>query len=146
MVQDFLTDVKQKNTLNDEYYDFNNTVSHLEPLEQFDVEEIKRQLLLNIRSCLSYLFPRGTFHGDEFRIGDVHGNKGQSLRVALTGGKAGLWQDFATGQKGDVLDIWAGAQEKDTKRDFREVMASISKWLGKKHTRKYKSIEYLEQF
>ncbi len=47
MVQDFLTDVKQKNTLNDEYYDFNNTV---EPLEQFDVEEIKRQLLLNIRS------------------------------------------------------------------------------------------------
>lgn len=33
MVQDFLTDVKQKNTLNDEYYDFNNTVSHLEPLE-----------------------------------------------------------------------------------------------------------------
>ncbi len=127
MVQDFLTDVKQKNTLNDEYYDFNNTV---EPLEQFDVEEIKRQLLLTIRSCLSYLFPRGTFHGDEFRIGDVHGNKGQSLRVALTGGKAGLWQDFATGQKGDVLDIWAGAQGKDTKRDFCEVMASISECLG----------------
>lgn len=33
--QDFLTDVKEKNCFN---YDFNNTVSHLEPLEQFDVE------------------------------------------------------------------------------------------------------------
>ena len=83
MVQDFLTDVKEKNTLN---YDFNDAVSHLEPLEQFDVEEIKRQLLLNIRSCLSYLFPRGTFHGDKFQIGDVQGNKGKSLKVELAYG------------------------------------------------------------
>ncbi|WP_353273378.1 AAA family ATPase [Wolbachia endosymbiont (group A) of Agelastica alni] len=96
----------------------------------YNVPEIKAQLLLNLRSCLSYLFPNGTFHGNEFRVGNIHGNKGQSLRVALTGGKAGLWQDFATGQKGDVLDIWAGAQGKDTKRDFCEVMASISEWLG----------------
>ncbi|CQD11094.1 putative phage related protein [Wolbachia endosymbiont wPip_Mol of Culex molestus] len=96
----------------------------------YNVPEIKAQLLLNLRSCLSYLFPNGTFHGDEFRVGNIHGNKGQSLRVALTGGKAGLWQDFATGQKGDVLDIWAGAQGKDTKRDFCEVMASISECLG----------------
>jgi len=94
-----------------------------------DVAKIKAQLLLNLRSCLSYLLPNGTFHGDEFRIGNIHGERGQSLRVALTGEKAGLWQDFATGEKGDVIAIWAATQRKDTKRDFREVMASISEWL-----------------
>ncbi|MDG7056577.1 MAG: AAA family ATPase [Wolbachia endosymbiont of Penenirmus auritus] len=94
-----------------------------------DVAKIKAQLLLNLRSCLSYLFPRGTFHGDEFRIGNIQGERGQSLKVALTGERAGLWQDFATGEKGDVIAIWAATQGKDTRRDFREVMASISEWL-----------------
>nr|WP_265042265.1 hypothetical protein [Wolbachia endosymbiont (group B) of Melanostoma mellinum] len=69
----------------------------------YNVPEIKAQLLLNLRSCLSYLFPNGTFHGDEFRIGDVHGNKGQSLRVELSGSRAGLWNDFATGEGGDII-------------------------------------------
>ncbi|NSX83590.1 AAA family ATPase [Wolbachia endosymbiont of Atemnus politus] len=94
------------------------------------MDKVKAQLLLNLRSCLSYLFPGGTFHGDEFRVGNVRGDRGQSLRVALTGEKAGLWQDFATGEKGDVIGIWAAAQGKDVKRDFCEVMASISEWVG----------------
>ncbi|MFP3020234.1 MAG: AAA family ATPase [Wolbachia sp.] len=146
MIQDFLTDVKQKNTLNDEYYDFNNTVSHLEPLEQFDVEEIKRQLLLNIRSCLSYLLPNGTFHKNEFQVGDVWGNKGKSLRVELSGSKAGLWNDFATGDGGDIIDLWAAVHRKNARTEFSEVMASISEWLGKQHTREKKSIKDLEQY
>lgn len=147
MVQDFLTDVKEKNTLN---YDFNNTVSHLEPLEQFDVEEIKRQLLLNIRSCLSYLFPRGTFHGDKFQIGDVQGNKGKSLKVELAYGKVGLWIDFATGDGGDIIDLWAAAHGKNAKIEFVEVISSISEWIGcnKRPTKEQKRItqwDYLDQ-
>ncbi|WP_264719193.1 AAA family ATPase [Wolbachia endosymbiont (group A) of Lasioglossum morio] len=134
MVQDFLTDVKQKNTLNDEYYDFNNTV---EPLEQFDVEEIKRQLLLNIRSCLSYLFPRGTFRGDKFYIGNVQGDKGKSLVVELSGSEAGLWHDFATKEGGDIIDLWAAVHRKSTRIEFPEVMASIAEWFG--HFKKLKT-------
>jgi len=130
MIQDFLTDVKQKSTLNNEYYDFNNTVSHLEPSEQFDVGEIKGQLLLNIRACLSYLFPRGTFHGDKFYIGDVQGNRGRSLKVELAYGKVGLWIDFATGEGGDIIDLWAVVHGKSARTEFPQVMASISEWLG----------------
>ncbi|WP_341810245.1 MULTISPECIES: AAA family ATPase [unclassified Wolbachia] len=96
----------------------------------YNVPEIKAQLLLNLRSCLSYLFPNGTFHGDEFRIGDVHGNKGKSLRVELSGSRAGLWNDFATGEGGDIIDLWASVHRKNARTEFPEVMASIAEWLG----------------
>ncbi|MDX5526374.1 MAG: AAA family ATPase [Wolbachia endosymbiont of Andrena nigroaenea] len=96
----------------------------------YNVPEIKAQLLLNLRSCLSYLFPNGTFHGDEFRIGDVHGNKGKSLRVELSGSRAGLWNDFATGEGGDIIDLWAAVHRKNARTEFPEVMASIAEWLG----------------
>ncbi len=107
----------------------------------YNVPEIKAQLLLNLRSCLSYLFPNGTFHGDEFRIGDVHGNKGQSLRVELSGSRAGLWNDFATGEGGDIIDLWAAVHRKNARTEFPEVMASISEWLG--NNKKYR--EYVDE-
>ncbi|WP_339045289.1 AAA family ATPase [Candidatus Mesenet endosymbiont of Agriotes lineatus] len=101
---------------------------HYKPL--LEKEELKTQLLLNIRSCLSYLFRNGTFHGNEYRIGNLQGSKGKSLRIELTGNKAGLWNDFATGEGGDIIDLWAAAHRKDVKAEFHEVMASIGEWLG----------------
>ncbi|MFT4314360.1 MAG: AAA family ATPase [Wolbachia pipientis] len=109
----------------------------------YNVPEIKAQLLLNLRSCLSYLFPNGTFHGDEFRIGDVHGNKGQSLRVELSGSRAGLWNDFATGEGGDIIDLWAAVHRKNARTEFPEVIASISEWLG--NNKKYREKQYVDE-
>lgn len=122
MLQDLSTNVKQKDTLN---YDFIS-----KPLKEFDKEEIKREILSNIRSYLSYLYPNGTFHGNEFRVGDIYGSKGQSLRVTLSGERAGLWYDFNTEEKGDVITFWAIKLGKDTRRDFREIMSSLSEWLN----------------
>ncbi|MGL9731578.1 MAG: hypothetical protein ACR5KX_01985 [Wolbachia sp.] len=99
----------------------------MEPSEQFDVGEIKGQLLLNIRACLSYLFPRGTFHGDIFYIGNVQGNRGRSLKVELAYGKAGLWIDFATGEGDDIINLFAVIHGKNARTEFPQVMASISK-------------------
>ncbi len=104
-------------------------------------EQLKDQLLLNIRSCLSYLLPRGIFHGDKFYVGNIQGDKGKSLVVELSGNEAGLWHDFATGEGGDIIDLWAGVNRKSTRIEFPEVMASIAEWFGKKHTRKYKNLE-----
>ncbi len=104
-------------------------------------EQLKAQLLLNIRSCLSYLLPRGIFRGDKFYVGNVQGDKGKSLVVELSGNEAGLWHDFATGEGGDIIDLWAGVNRKSTRIEFHEVMASIAEWFGKKHTRKYKNLE-----
>ncbi|WP_281508653.1 AAA family ATPase [Wolbachia endosymbiont (group B) of Pandemis cinnamomeana] len=101
----------------------------------------KTELLLNIRSCLFYLLPRGTFRGDKFYVGDVHGNKGKSLVVELSGSRAGLWNDFATGEGGDIIDLWAAVHRKNARTEFPEVVASISEWLG--NNKKYR--EYVDE-
>ena len=90
-------------------------------------EELKSRLLLNIRSCLSCLLPNGVFRGDKFYVGDVQGNKGKSMVVELTGSKAGLWHDFATGEGGDLFDLWSAVTGKD---QFTDTMEDIAKWLG----------------
>ncbi|WP_425385063.1 AAA family ATPase [Wolbachia endosymbiont (group B) of Schoenobius gigantella] len=90
-------------------------------------EQLKTQLLSNIRSCLSYLLPRGTFRGDKFYVGDLKGNQGKSMIVELTGSKAGLWHDFSTGEGGDIFDLWAAVTGKN---QFTDTIEDIAKWIG----------------
>ncbi|WP_168464962.1 AAA family ATPase [Wolbachia endosymbiont of Ctenocephalides felis wCfeT] len=124
------------------YCDFNTAApqrnGHYKPLEE--KEHLKAQLSLNIRSCLSYLLPRGTFRGDKFYVGDVYGHKGKSLVVELTGNKAGLWHDFATGKGGDIFDLWSAVTGKN---QFTETIADISKWIG--YAREQRTNEMLGQ-
>lgn len=116
----------------DIYCDFNTAAplknGRYKPLEE--KEQLKDQLLLNIRSCLSYLLPRGTFRGDKFYVGDVQGNRGKSMVVELTGSKAGIWKDFEKDEGGDIIDLWAVVNGRSTRTEFPEVMASIAEWLG----------------
>ncbi|GKS79106.1 hypothetical protein wHma_11130 [Wolbachia pipientis] len=90
-------------------------------------EQLRTQLLSNIRSCLSYLLPRGTFRGDKFYVGDLKGNQGKSMIVELTGSKAGLWHDFSTGEGGDIFDLWAAVNGKN---QFTDTIEDIAKWIG----------------
>lgn len=90
-------------------------------------EQLRTQLLSNIRSCLSYLLPRGTFRGDKFYVGDLQGNKEQSMIVELTGSKAGLWHDFSTEEGGDIFDLWAAVTGKN---QFTDTIEDIAKWIG----------------
>lgn len=90
-------------------------------------EQLRTQLLSNISSCLSYLLPRGTFRGDKFYVGDLQGNKGQSMIVELTGSKAGLWHDFSTEEGGDIFDLWAAVTGKN---QFTDTIEDIAKWIG----------------
>mgnify|MGYP003113582388 FL=1 len=57
--------------------------------------------------CRQY-FPEGRKQGNYWQVGDTSGAKGQSLAIRLqaeSGRKAGSWQDFATGQYGDLIDL-----------------------------------------
>ncbi|MCE8510855.1 toprim domain-containing protein [Ruegeria pomeroyi] len=57
--------------------------------------------------CRQY-FPEGRKQGNYWQVGDTTGAKGQSLAIRLHaqgGRKAGSWQDFATGQYGDLIDL-----------------------------------------
>ncbi len=98
----------------------------------YDVEsadEIKSRMLVNIRGVLSYLLPGGVFQRGKFFVGDIHGNRGDSLVVEIEGRKAGLWHDFATGEGGDIIGLWAAATGRDIRVDFQTVILDILAWL-----------------
>ena len=54
--------------------------------------------------CSAYL-PRGRRSGNYWIVGDVHGAPGQSMFIRLKGERRGKWQDSASGQHGDLLDL-----------------------------------------
>ncbi len=92
-------------------------------------DEIKARMLVNIRGVLSWLFPGGVFQRGKFFVGDIHGNPGDSLVVETEGRKAGLWHDFATGEGGDIIGLWAAATGRDTKTEFPAVIEDVVTWL-----------------
>ena len=92
-------------------------------------DEIKSRMLVNIRGVLSYLLPGGVFQRGKFFVGDIHGNRGDSLVVEIEGRKAGLWHDFATGEGGDIIGLWAAATGRDIRVDFQTVILDILAWL-----------------
>lgn len=53
-------------------------------------------------------FPNGRCSGHYWHVGNVAGDKGQSLAIRLSassGRVAGKWVDFATGEYGDLIDL-----------------------------------------
>lgn len=71
--------------------------------------EISGRLARQAEAVAQRLLPGGRRDGREWVAGDVHGGEGKSLKVCLTGDKAGVWKDFATGESGDLLDLWAAS-------------------------------------
>lgn len=75
-----------------------------------DIIEIKKQLTQRAEEVARYLLPNGKRHGAEWKIGNVKGEKGNSLGIHLQGIKKGIWKDFATGQGGDLIDLWSAVR------------------------------------
>ena len=115
---------------NGKWMDFNTAEPQTPPVEPANTEEIKARLLARLREVLHYLLPAGKVRHGKYLIGDVGGNTGESLSVELKGPKAGIWHDFATGEGGDIISLWAAVRGFDTKGQFPELMAEIGEWLG----------------
>ncbi|BBL73186.1 toprim domain-containing protein [Methylomagnum ishizawai] len=88
--------------------------------------EISALLAEQAESVAKHLLPEGKRDGREWRCGSVHGEPGQSLGVHLSGPKAGVWADFASGQGGDLLDLWMTVGKTDLPKAMREA----ARWLG----------------
>lgn len=89
--------------------------------------EINDRLVLQIESVLSHLLPAGKAKGGEWCVGSISGEAGESLKVRMTGPKAGRWQDFATGtDKGDLLGLWAACK----RQGIKDAMKDACEWLG----------------
>lgn len=71
------------------------------------VGEISAQLATRVGALAPLLLPQGYRAGPHWRCGSVAGEPGQSLAINLGGPHAGRWHDFATGERGDPLDLVA---------------------------------------
>lgn len=91
-----------------------------------DITQIKRMLADRAQAVAEMLLPGGRKEGQEWRAGSVNGEKGQSLGVHLGGAKAGIWQDFATGEGGDLLDLWVACRG----ATLPEALDAARGWLG----------------
>ncbi len=70
-------------------------------------KEISQQLSQQAEDIARHLLPNGKRQSGEWCVGSINGEAGESLKIHLVGEKAGIWCDFATGDKGDLLDLWA---------------------------------------
>ncbi|WP_367068307.1 AAA family ATPase [Oryzisolibacter sp. LB2S] len=108
------------------WFDFNDAVA-VEP--RLDKQDIRARLLDQLESALAYLLPRGKRRGAQFVVGNVQGDAGDSLVVDLDGAKRGLWLDFATGESGDALALWAFVRGFILPQQFDALLEDIGDWL-----------------
>ena len=91
-----------------------------------DITEIKRRLSERAADVAEFLLPNGMRQGREWCAGSVQGERGESLKVCVGGAKAGTWSDFASGDGGDLLDLW-GAVRGAT---LVQALDAARGWLG----------------
>lgn len=95
----------------------------------YDRDEVYHALTRQLEGVLGYLYPQGFADpkARKFYIGSVEGEAGESLSVELQGEKAGLWHDFATGEGGDIFDLWKAARGLSS---FRETLKDAGEYSG----------------
>lgn len=87
--------------------------------------DIARQLAERAEDVCRHLLPNGVRRGREWKVGSVHGEAGDSLGVVLSGNKAGVGQDFATGETFDLIGLWKLVRAVGTTTAFREAEAFL---------------------
>ncbi len=117
-----------------DWFDFNDAASQflITPKyeQRLDSEELKQRISYRLEEALYHLFPAGKIVHNNFLIGNVQGDAGDSLNVELSGSKIALWHDFATGEGGDIFSLWGAVHGWDTHYQFPEIVSSIQTWLG----------------
>ena len=89
-------------------------------------KEIANSLARDTEAVCRHLLPAGKRAGHEWEVGSISGDAGKSLKVHLSGDKAGVWSDFASGAAGDLLDLWAAVHG----LSISEAMIEARSFLG----------------
>jgi len=115
--------------------DFNHAPSAY-PLHQSVIkpslnrDEIRIALIAKLPVLALDMFPAGKCRQTKYLVGDVSGRPGDSLELILSGPKAGLWTDRATGEGGDILALIALRSSLNIRTEFRQVLEKAQEWLG----------------
>jgi hypothetical protein len=89
--------------------------------------ELAAMLAAQMPRLAPELLPAGFRNGHHWRCGSLAGEAGQSLAINISGTKAGIWHDFATGEAGDALDLVAAVLFGG---NLRAAMDWAASWLG----------------
>jgi len=84
--------------------------------------ELAQRLAGSVDGVVRLLLPNGRRVGQEWRVGGVDGEAGKSMGVHLTGDKAGVWLDGATGQCGDLIGLWMACKGLSLRDACKEAM------------------------
>lgn len=87
--------------------------------------QLSERLAGSALAVCQHLYPHGRKEGNEWRVGGTDGSPGSSMGVHLTGDKAGVWSDFATGESGDLIDLWRAAKGMDLKPALDDIRAFL---------------------
>ncbi len=93
-----------------------------------DTEEIKAALAERADEFCRWLFPNGRREGGNWLVGSLAGEAGGSLSICIRGGKAGVFCDFAAGDKGG--DNLAELYRRAKGVEFSDALRVCSDWLG----------------
>jgi hypothetical protein len=74
---------------------------------------------------IRHLLPNGKEYNGEWLIGSVGGEAGKSMRVRLEGDKAGVWLDYDSNDKGDIIELWKRVRN----LSFKDTMHEIHQYL-----------------
>lgn len=87
--------------------------------------DVAALLARDAEAVAKMLLPGGKREGHEWKAGSTGGEAGKSLGVHLTGEKSGRWADFATGESGDLLDLWAACRSIPLAQAITEAKAHL---------------------
>lgn len=95
-----------------------------------NVGELSLRMAADAAAIVAHLLPGGKRQSGEWKCGSINGEAGNSLSVRLSGAKAGVWSDFSTGEKGDLIDLWAAVRG----QSIAQAMADAKQYLGVRDT------------
>lgn len=95
-----------------------------------DARELSALLADRAGEIAAYLLPNGKPASGMWRVGSVDGETGQSMAVHIKGSKRGRWTDFATGEHGDLLDLFAARHGNSIADGMREAARYLGVSLG----------------
>ncbi len=80
----------------------------------------------SIDALVEKILPNAVKDGHEWFVGSLAGEKGRSMAINRKG-RPGVWQDFASSEGGDALDLVAGVLFRG---DKKEAIKWAKSWLG----------------
>jgi hypothetical protein len=97
---------------------------------EIDADDICDRLNAAVESFIGWLFDgRALIKGGEARIGNIQGEQGASLCIALTGPKVGQWYDFSTKDKGNLIGLYRQHRGFAGTSDFDLSLREIAKYF-----------------